>query len=142
MEARIQSTIIADLTDPEQFNTHFTFCHDLGKVNDGKVSSYCNHSTRRIIAVKTPRADLFWSSNSIHDEAEALTRISKHDKHENTAHMLACQREFGDTFCPAIFLERAEFGNLLTYRAAWREQEYSFSSPYSNVNPSVPGHPP
>ena len=130
MTAQIPRTILADLADPEIFDDCFAFSQKLGKGSDGEVSSYLHRSTGRVIAVKTSR-EYFWSSEAIHDEIDAQIFMSDYGKHlhQNIAHMLACHREFGDTLSPAIFFEQAEFGDLITYRNAWLEQDYASDCP-------------
>lgn len=139
MDENTRNIIVTDLATSSTFHVHFTFHRSLGYGSDGEVSAFHHLPTTRIIAVKTPRADRFWTAVAICQEAKSLAAIGLHDSnglyrqrrsHQNIAHMLAYQPDFGETFCPAIFFECAEFGNLLAYRTAWRNQEAAHVAPY------------
>ncbi|KAF9698592.1 hypothetical protein EKO04_003541 [Ascochyta lentis] len=123
MEAHAEQAIIKDLESSEHFEELFVFHSTLGSGSDGEVLGYEHVSSHQVIAVKVPHADRYWTSDTIKEEAQVLITLAKHGKHENIAHILAYQPDFGYTFCPAIFSECAEYGNLIDYRGAWREQE-------------------
>ncbi|KAJ4364237.1 hypothetical protein N0V95_000859 [Ascochyta clinopodiicola] len=137
MEAHLEQTIIQDLQNSEHFGTYFHFYSTLGSGSDGEVLAYEHRSTREVIAVKIPHEDRYWTSDAIEKEAEILIDLAKHGKHQNIVHILAYQPDFGDTFCPAIFSDCAEFGNLLDYRGAWREQEGMCGRPYGMAEATV-----
>lgn len=120
----LEDILLSDLADSELFSTHFFCKHEpLGSGSDGVVLAAVHKTSRRVVAVKIPRLDKFWTEQEIYAEALVLAELDTHGRHENVAHMVAYQPDFGDTFCPAIFSEVAHFGNLVDYRAAWLDQE-------------------
>ncbi|KZM20897.1 ATP binding [Ascochyta rabiei] len=137
MEAHVEETITQHLQDSEAFECFFALDSTLGSGSDGQVLGYEHLSTRQIIAVKIPHADRYWTSDAIKKEAKVLVDLAKYGRHRNIAHILAYQPDFGDTFCPAIFSECADFGNLIDYRGAWREQEGMCGRPYGIAEATV-----
>jgi serine/threonine protein kinase len=129
LEAKIERSIQHDLADSSEFDRYFKLDRSLGKGSDGQVSAFLHRSSKRLIAVKIPRAGRYEASAVIHREAKALKAVRNYGKHENISHMIAYQSTYGVISCPAIFLEYAEFGSLLHYRLAWREQESWNKSP-------------
>ncbi|KAJ4989273.1 dihydroxyacid dehydratase [Stagonosporopsis vannaccii] len=118
--------LITDLitTDLANFDQSFTYHRHLGRGSDGTVIAYHHHRTSLLIAVKIPRLGRPWTASTIHCEARVLSLLASHGKHGNIAHMLSYWPEFGETLTPALFSMCAHFGDLLTYRAKWREQEF------------------
>lgn len=95
MEAKIQHSIIFDLADPSGIDFYFTFDRSLGKGSDGQVSADLHRSSKRIIAVKIPRASRYEASEVIRREAKVMKAIGAYGKHENIANMLAYQSTCG-----------------------------------------------
>jgi serine/threonine protein kinase len=107
------------------FIRHFRPVKKLGDGGDGVVYSWCNISTGDEVAIKTPKDDRLSSVLGIEDEIKNLRALGKH---ENVASILAFSDNF-QPYCPAIFLQVCDLGDLHNYHKLWFQQRKRLGMP-------------
>ncbi|KAF3008771.1 hypothetical protein E8E13_010314 [Curvularia kusanoi] len=109
--------------DPHYFAAEIVRVRSLGEGADGQVDEYKHRPTGRVFAIKTPTKSSGAKEN-IYAEGELMKMLQKDFSHRHVSRLVCFLPRFTGPRGPALVYEMAEYGNVVHYRQAWKDQQY------------------